>query len=500
MNVCVNTVVTTFDLTPEVKLQCYASRGARGKKSSSNTGFHCLNLELLAQSCWNVELKRSKSLEATYCTMHLPPTVVGDGKFVLLNGVVSIRGSGCVHVLASGTSEGTRLLAEEVRAMLTRIILSDPWKAIPALSSSRPCSVNTEDPLCTVMNGDEAAKEAELLQRYVFQPSASRENSSMSAKACHSSAAPSHPSPLHEEKPLFTPATIKFTRVAVYPVRKYLQQLRTAAQWKAPVNPQELQETFSCMELEGPSIRPSTVRSSTVRLNVHGDEAIEFVRVMLGDCTSSKALQADAASFKEWIEKDLTQLSELCQRKSSNVSTEYIREVLVALRGHIVPQSAKVQRLAAGLKIELMWLQRTLLGDQAPSQINSHRWKPEEAQTLESNASAYHVNLSSENFASGSALYNEMLLESLAVLPDDPLIKPSESTEALRATSEGVKQRGEKRKREEASLAWSDEAMFKVECQLFSSGRGTLASKSTDAILFVIQRVIIPLLVMHAEF
>lgn len=101
-----------------------------------------LDLVALAQQLWNVELKRSRSLEPMHLTLRLPTIHCSGGgvggcapaSAYVQNAVATVKAGGAVRVVGTGSVEAVLRVADEVRRLLARLLIAASDDVLAAVS------------------------------------------------------------------------------------------------------------------------------------------------------------------------------------------------------------------------------------------------------------------------------------------------------------------------------------------------------------------------------
>eukprot|EP00796_Vickermania_ingenoplastis_P010867 gene10867-7533_t len=273
-----------------------------------------LDVEALARTCWNTELKRSRSLEPLYCTIRLPPMTYGDG-CVLRNGVASVRAGGTVHVLGSAPAEVLLALGNQVRGLIARAIAGDAA-------------------------ADRQAREDETKEERQFWEEV------LGGSAVPSAAAARPAKALVEPDEIFSSPEIVFVRMGLCPVPAVLDRLREAALQGA--------DTPAADRPDGPPLhiaerrrkRARDPEEGVIELNVKGDEALLWLAAFMGAAEST------------WTEEDL--LSHTPSRRASHA---FVRDCMRRLRTRVVDGHAQRLPKRTGVHLQLHWRSAPLTED-----------------------------------------------------------------------------------------------------------------------------------------
>lgn len=538
MNACINTVFTSFELNAEAFLSHETS--SIGKSSNDGISAHIpvssdirrdrstflpfsngIDLETLAGSkgeegaLWNVELKRSRGLEPTHCTFRLPPVIIGN-KYLICNGVASIRRSGTVHVLGSGSVKGVLELAKKVRDVLfTHLVknISEETEYSNFISASKISSRKTEKRNRTTMEEEDqlwvtATKFCrELEHPCPFLQSTESEVDCEKPQKDEDGVFPTSGS-------LFTSPSVLFARVTVYPVKKELRRLRELLLHEQTVgslsesssenkhfpslckndcrplqssydfspnfssfeSSKNIGETFSIhseqtssrfisppLHLERrASFKSRRNRSSTFFLNVIGEEAVEWISRFVGVRSQERNLQEDERY-----------LISMCP--PSRVNPSFIRKKISAVLHRIY--HGHVQRLSKQKGIQIQLYCKGAV-DKKSEMCTGGKGN------LFSTSDSCNTSLS-KTFSEKWDSYSYFTVDSVALDYSSSYYSHRE----VPKLSAGL-----------AVQEAENEGLIKVDCTIFTSGMGTIVSKSLDAVQFVIREVVLTLILVHADF
>lgn len=548
MNVSVNTVLVAFELSLSAFSQhtlshlirksgtdIFVGNGAVVSDIQNNetasSGIR-IDLEKLAGidgndgALWNVELKRSRSLEPIFCTFRLPPLILG-GKFLFSNVVASIRPSGVVHVLGSGSVEGILGISMKIQELLSTLLRRD---AINEALVLRPVTATESSEKCGKKRERAKVEEEECLWQVATEFCRKLEDPdavlpAKEKKKIHNERHTGGQDVGRTPPPLFTLPSVLFARAAIYPSRRELRRLRlvalqertehtllensneetanlTALHEKCSSEPGGTDEFkhFSSTpeeivaEDQKHSIHPSLkvnrriisplpyreCRTSFVRrkgkpyglffFNATGEEAVRWISCFLGEGKDGRSIQEEEAFL-------------LSTCPPNRVHRSVIRRKLRFVRHHIL--HGNVKRLSKRKGIQIQVLCRNTFGA-------SKGVLPAVREDLCSTSLAFD-NTTMESDGSSLCTTSQgvhspsnFMLDSVAV--DYSSVSYDDRDARPKYLQMNEEDNGEK------------EACIKVDCTLFSSGMGSVVSKSLEAIHFFVREIVIFLLLVHADF
>lgn len=552
MNVYPNTVFTTFDLDLSA-LCCETfshfstgsntgggilgiSVGGIGADTSSSSWASAnarIDLEKLAGrqgddgALWNVELKRSQSLEATHCTFRLPPIIIGN-KFLVSNGVASIRPSGTVHVLGSGSVKGVLGIAEKVRKLLSALLRKDNAGRTGCFNSRE---VQGSDKRSSRKRGRRTDEEEYLWHlATAFCAEGHHVDSSlllmMEKAGDRKDLVQCSREDVFDSPSLFTPPSVLFARVAIYPSKCDLRQLRSRALQeqsegslrvnkkkdvhgyfdnkeglftpacmdyttlpshcpleRMPLHTEE-QQTLDHLSKTGRRILRPVSRKKWSRsassyggkqsglffFNATGEESIRWISRFLGEEKAGRSIKDD----EDFL---------ISSCPPHRVHASFIRQQLYVVRHYII--HASVHRLTKQKGIQIRVQCRNIV-----SKIGAIASLVREGVLSTSSTSTTNSFFPSSDplfsFPQGHDAHSAPFAMDSVTLdyftPDPDRQQPQKSF--LMSEEDGQE----------------DNDRIKVDCTLFSSGMGSVVSKSLDAIHFFIREIVIFLLLVHAEF
>lgn len=539
MNACVNTVFTTFEFNTQAFLSHEISSLGKFPKdeisadnpgnsgSSSRRGSYSpfsleIDLEKLAGckgeegALWNVELKRSRGLEATHCIFRLPPVIIGK-KYLICNGVASIRRSGSVHVLGSGSVKGVLEMAMKVRDVLFTHLTDNSSEEnvffnfiAPKRSSSRKTEKRTR-----------TSKEDEE-ELWVSATKFCRELEHPCPLLCPTGREIDREKPQKGEDSvfltsasLFTSPSVLFARVTVYPAKRELQRLRQLVlreQTVVLLSDCSLEDTYfsSLCQTDSKPLKSLDNFPQNFSLSFEGSKNVDNPSVNHPAQASSRfilppLLQENRVSVKskrnssssfflnvtgeeavEWIsrfvrvprqERDLHEderyLISMCP--PNRVHPKFIQKKVSVVRHHI--DHGHVQRLSKQKGIQIQLYCKGVV-NKRNEMCTAGKGNPI------STSDSFNPSLSKTSSEKLDS-YSYFTVDSVA-------LDYSSSYFSYRETPKATQDLGE----QEAE----DESLIKVDCTLFTSGMGTIVSKSLDAVQFVIKEIVLSLILVHGDF